>query len=248
MQSFFRYSYSFIWDPYLESRLRHCRNCVLAENAGCRISRPHASSRTCLSWIVSRPQKIPRYRPRAQHTYSDSGYWTPTTSTTVWRTPSPTTVYWDPTTTTYWSTWTPLTTYTTCYTQQNVIVTVTSVLPCPITSTVVYWECCEQCQNNCYNPPTTYHPNGPTTYYPSGTTTVTLYTTTTPGQVTLQTITSNGLVIVMVSSSPLPQSATPSVVYQVSNQASASLPEGGWSSFWSMGMVLVVIATLMILL
>lgn len=152
-------------------------------------------------------------------------------------------MWWTPTTTSYWSTWTPTTTYTTCYTQQNVIVTVTSILPCPITSTVVYWECCDQCENNCYNPPTTYQPGGWV-----GTTTVTSYTTTTPGNQVLETITSNGLVIVMVSSAAVSQSATPSVVYEVSNQAAAPLQEGSFSGFWSMGALLVAIATLMILL
>lgn len=81
-----------------------------------------------------------------------------------------------------------------------------------------------------------------------GTTTVTSFTTTTPGAVTLQTITSNGLVIVMVSSGIVQQSATPSVVYQVSNQAAAPLSEGAWSSIRSMAIVLAGLATIMILL
>jgi beta-lactam-binding protein with PASTA domain len=74
---------------------------------------------------------------------------------------------------------------------------------------------------------------------------VTSYTTTTPGQVTLQTITSNGLVIVMVSSGA-PQSVTPSVVYAVSNQATSSMQEAAWSTFWPMGLLLIAIASLMI--
>ncbi|ETI22673.1 hypothetical protein G647_06749 [Cladophialophora carrionii CBS 160.54] len=164
----------------------------------------------------------------------DSGYWTPSPTTTQW---------WTPTTTSYWSTWTPTSTYTTWYTQQNVIVTVTSYLPCPVTSTVVYWECCDQCQNNCYYPPTTYIPGGWV-----GTTTVTSYTTTTPGPQPLQTITSNGLVIVMVNSDAAAQTQTPSIVYQVSNQAAAPAQEGGWPSLWSMGVLLVATATIMILL
>lgn len=81
-----------------------------------------------------------------------------------------------------------------------------------------------------------------------GTTTVTSYTTTTPGNQVLETITSNGLVIVMVSSAAVSQSATPSVVYEVSNQAAAPLQEGSFSGFWSMGALLVAIATVMILL
>ena len=185
------------------------------------------------------------------YTFSDSGYWTPSTTSTVWWTPSPTTTqyyapattqYYTPTTTSYWSTWTPTSTYTTCYTQQNVVVTVTSYLPCPETSTVVYWECCDQCQNNCNNPPST-------TYYggQAGTTTVTSYTTTTPGPEVVQTITSNGLVIVMVSSSAVPQSATPSIVYQVSNDATP-MQEGVVSSLCSTGTLLAAIATVMVLL
>ena len=78
---------------------------------------------------------------------------------------------------------------------------------------------------------------------------MTSYTTTTPGAVTMETITSNGLVIVMVSSTPLQQSATPSVVYEISNQAAATpWQEGAWSSCWAMGVVLVGVATVMILL
>ncbi|KIW32380.1 uncharacterized protein PV07_03932 [Cladophialophora immunda] len=156
----------------------------------------------------------------AQGLAYDSGYWTPT-----------------PTTTSYWSYWTPSTTYVTCYTQENVIVTVTSVLPCPVTSTVVYWECCDQCENNCYNTPTGW----------VGTTTVTSYTTTTPTAQAVQTITSNGLVIVMVDSTAASQSATPSVVYEVSSEA-GPLQEGALSSFWPMGILLAAIATIMIML
>jgi hypothetical protein len=77
---------------------------------------------------------------------------------------------------------------------------------------------------------------------------VTSYTTTTPGAQTLQTITSNGLVIVMVNSEVAAQTQTPSIVYQVSNQAAAPVQESIWSTFWSMGILLAVTATIMILL
>jgi hypothetical protein len=77
---------------------------------------------------------------------------------------------------------------------------------------------------------------------------VTSYTTTTPGAQALQTITSNGLVIVMVNSEVAAQTQTPSIVYQVSNQAAAPVQEGIWSTFWSMGILLAVTATIMILL
>ena len=76
--------------------------------------------------------------------------------------------------------------------------TITSIVPCPVTSTVIYYECCaQQCQNTCGGggPIVTTHQGG---YI--GTTTVTSYTTVTPdpnGNVR-QTITSNGLVIVVV--------------------------------------------------
>ncbi|KAL2399777.1 hypothetical protein ABEF93_000720 [Exophiala dermatitidis] len=173
---------------------------------------------------------------------SNEGYWTPE--------PTTTTAWWTKTTTSYWSYWTPTTTYTTCYTQQNVVVTVTSVIPCPVTSTVVYWECCDQCANNCNYPPTTTWDGG----NGIGTTTVTSYTTTTPSPTSnggggLQTITSNGLVIIVVGSSTTPTVNTPSqtasVVYQVVNDA----PDGNSSSkLWSLGMLLAVIATIMILL
>lgn len=63
------------------------------------------------------------------------------------------------------------------------IVTVTSIVPCPVSTTTVVYQC-GLCQ-------TTAPPHGYT-----GTTTVTLTTTTTPFPVT--TITSNGLVIVMM--------------------------------------------------
>lgn len=157
----------------------------------------------------------------ASDIYSDSGYWAP----------APTTTWWTPTTTSYWSYWTPTTTYTTCYTQQNVVVTVTSILPCPATSTIVYWECCDQCDNDCHNPPGYI-----------GTTTVTSYTTTTP--LPVQTITSNGLVIVVVDSSAYATpTLTPSVVYQVTNEA-----QDGGTNLWSVGMFLAAIASIMILL
>ncbi|KIX04586.1 uncharacterized protein Z518_05456 [Rhinocladiella mackenziei CBS 650.93] len=151
----------------------------------------------------------------------DSGYYTPE-ATTAW---------WTPTPTSYVSYWTPSTTYTTCYTQQNVVVTITSILPCPATSTTVYYECCDQCENNCSNPPTYI-----------GTTTVTSYTTTTP--LPQQTITSNGLVIVLVDSTAYSSpTLTPSVVYQFSSDA-----QDASSNFWSAGMFLALIATIMILL
>ncbi len=173
--------------------------------------------------------------------HSDSGYWTPSATSTVWWTPSPiTTAWWTPTTTSYWSTWTPTTTYTTCYTQSNVVVTITSILPCPETSTVIYWECCDQCETNCYNTPT------PTTT-PNiwvGTTTVTSHTTITPAQGGTTT-TSNGLVIIYTSN-PAAATETPSIVYAVSSDALGQ--DGGMPNLWSYGMVLAVVATVMILL
>ncbi|KAJ9498446.1 hypothetical protein H2202_006133 [Exophiala xenobiotica] len=173
----------------------------------------------------------------------DSGYWTPSPTSTVWWTPSPsTTAYWTPTTTSYWSTWTPTTTYTTCYTQSNlVVVTITSILPCPETSTVIYWECCDQCETNCYNTPTpTTNPN-----IWIGTTTVTSHTTVTPDQGDTTTTTSNGLVIIYTSN-PTAATVTPSIVYAVSSDALGQ--DSGMPNLWSYGMVLAVVATVMILL
>lgn len=116
--------------------------------------------------------------------------------------------------------------------------TVTSILPCPVTSTVVYWECCDQCQNNCYDTPST------TAGGYIGTTTVTSYTTTTPYPE--ETITSNGNVIIVVYSTAAYSSPTltASVVYQV---VSGDAQDGG-SSYWSLGMFLAAVATVMILL
>jgi len=165
-------------------------------------------------------------------------WWTPSSSTTEWWTPSSTTTAWwtpTPTTSSYWSTWTPTSTYTTCYTQQNVVVTVTSILPCPVTSTVVYWECCDQCETACQNTPTTT--NGGV-----GTTTVTSTTTTTPYPV--ETTTSNGMVIVIVDTTGSPVATqSPTLVYEASNDSQDAGP-----NLWSMGMVLALVATVMILL
>ncbi|EXJ85225.1 hypothetical protein A1O3_05900 [Capronia epimyces CBS 606.96] len=163
---------------------------------------------------------------------NDQGYWTSEQTTTAW---------WTPTTTSYWEYWTPSTTYTTCYTQENVVVTVTSVIPCPVTSTIVYWECCDQCATDCNYPPTTTYDYG------VGTTTVTSYTTTTPAAAGLQTITSNGMVIVVVDTSTAATvpSQTASVVYQVVSDAQEGSPS---SSLWSVGMFLAAVATIMILL
>lgn len=144
---------------------------------------------------VSRPTltKFPCY-------HSDSGYYT-----------------WNqaPTTTSYYTYWTPSTTYTTYTAQAGVTVTITTIVPCPVTSTVIYYECCaQQCQTTCGGPiSTTYQGGGGGGYV--GTTTVTSYTTTTPDPYARQTITSNGLVIVVIGSTGAQTQTTnnPTVVY-----------------------------------
>jgi hypothetical protein len=104
-----------------------------------------------------------------------------------------------------------------------------------VTSTVVYYDCCDQCQHNCYTPPPP-----PITYI--GTTTVTSYTTTTPYPV--QTITSNGLVIVVMDTTAYSQ---PSIVYQTVVNSDAQDSASGLS-YWSVCMPLGVIASIMIFL
>jgi len=142
--------------------------------------------------------------------------------------------YWAPTPTSYWTTWVPSTTYTTWTTYAGVTVTITSIIPCPVTSTVIYYDCCDQCDHNCYNPP-------PVTYI--GTTTVTSYTTTTPYPV--QTITSNGLVIVVMDTTPYPQ---PSVVYQTVVNGNDAQDSANGLNLWSVCMPLAVIASIMLFL
>jgi len=111
---------------------------------------------------------------------------------------------------------------------------VTSILPCPVTSTVVYWECCDQCETNCAQHSTSI----PTLYY--GTTTVTSYTTTTPWPV--QTITSNGVVVVVMDTTPY-SAATASVQYEIISDGQENAP-----SLWPFGVCLAVIATVMLAL
>jgi hypothetical protein len=117
---------------------------------------------------------------------------------------TPTTYY--PPTTAYTTYWTPTSIYTTCYTQNEVIVTITSYIPCP-TSTVIYYTYeCNECQtqpacNDCcdgsnYNCCPNQHCYGYSTGPYDGTTTVTLQTTVPPQPV--QTITSNGVVVVVM--------------------------------------------------
>ncbi|KAI1616584.1 hypothetical protein EDD36DRAFT_461461 [Exophiala viscosa] len=191
----------------------------------------------------------------AQCLAGNDGDWT-TTTTDTWWTPSPTTtVWWTPTTTSYWSTWTPTSTYTSEYTQQNVIVTVTSTLPCPATSTVVTWVCCDQCETNCQNTPTS---TTTTNWGGVGTVTVTSHTTITPTTTTTTsssqsvvyaTTTSGSLVIVYASTATVATAAsdttaTPSLVYAVSSDAQ----DGTNLSLSSFAMVLAMVATVMILL
>lgn len=104
-----------------------------------------------------------------------------------------------------------------------------------MTSTVVYYDCCDQCDHNCNTPP-------PPSFTFIGTTTVTSYTTTTPYPV--QTITSNGLVIVVMDTTPQTQA---SVVYQtvINNDAQDS---ASGLNFWSVCMPLAVIASIMMFL
>lgn len=118
--------------------------------------------------------------------------------------------------------------------------TITSIIPCPVTSTVIYYSCCDQCDHNCYTTPTPY-PNPPFTYI--GTTTVTSYTTTTPHPV--QTITSNGLVIVVMDTTT---HAQPSIVYQTVVNGNDAPDSNSGLSLWSVCMPLAVIASIMICL
>ncbi|KAK4939618.1 hypothetical protein LTR10_020118 [Elasticomyces elasticus] len=182
----------------------------------------------------------------AQTLAGNQGQWT-TTTTDTWWTPSPTT-------TSYWSTWTPTSTYTSEYTQQNVIVTVTSTLPCPATSTVVTWVCCDQCETNCQNTPTTTNGGGVGTVTVTSHTTITPTTqtttaTTTSHSVVYATTTSGSLVIVYASTATVATAAsdttaTPSLVYAVSSDAQ----DGTSPTLWPFGMVLAMVASVMIML
>lgn len=136
------------------------------------------------------------------------------------------------TSTTVW--WTPTTSYASVYittststvllavTQQpNVIVTLTSYIPCPVTSTVWVYEC-----NACNQPVTvtrtTVVPQQTTQAVQIGTTTQTLYTTTTQGAVQVtRTYTSNGYVIIVVdpTSSGVATTASGAVTTTVAGQA-----------------------------
>lgn len=108
---------------------------------------------------------------------------------------------------------------------------------------MVYWECCDQCETNCYNTPTPTptHGGGGTWI---GTTTVTSYTTITPGLE--MTTTSNGVVIVYTSAAAESTTTGPSIVYVTSNDSMGQ--EGGMPNLWSYGMWLAFVATVMILL
>jgi hypothetical protein len=167
---------------------------------------------------------------------SDNGYWTP--SPTYW---TPTTYY--PPTTAYTSWWTPLTVYTTCYTQNEVIVTITSTIPCPVTSTVIYYtyecnecQCTDCCEDCCDGSPSCCNYDH---CYGYGTTTETQYTTTTPYPV--ETITSNGYVVVVMDTGSYVQSLGATDQVQIVSQATASVQPVSTSAFWvSMAGVLIV--------
>ena len=176
-------------------------------------------------------------RSALTYSSSDQGYWTPSTSSTVWYTPT-TTDYWEPTTTCYTSYYTPTSTWTTVYSQNEVIITYTSYLPCPVTSTVIYYtQTCQQC---CYECETeSAEPTEPA----YGTTTFTSYTTTTPTP--METITSNGYVVVVMDSSTYASvEPTASVQYQVINDARTRYDP----MIWVFSFCVAFVASLMVVL
>lgn len=168
----------------------------------------------------------------------DQGYWTPTPTTTAWWTPSPTD--YSPTTSSYTSYYTPTSTWTTVYTQNELIVTYTSYIPCPVTSTVIYYtQTCPQCCNGCYTAPA----GGGGAV---GTTTFTSYTTTTP--IPVQTITSNGYIVVVMDTSgytSVAAASTATVQFQVINDGGR---QRGLAVEWTMGVCVALIVDLMVAL
>ena len=137
--------------------------------------------------------------------------WTPTT-TEAWVPETTTSNYWTPTTSSeYWTTpyttpyaWTSYTTVTSCYTENGLVITVTTWVPCPCggyASTVT--------SNNLV----------------VGTTTETLITTTTPAY---STFTSNGIVYVVPLSTPVTATASAGLQIVSSSDASKSTEIEGW--------------------